>query len=128
MKLIALFEQVTHAGVKDCIETPNMFLFIVNPFELGKAVGKQGSNVKRLEFMLKKKVKVVEFSEERNQFLANLLMPVTEFSIVEEGKKLKIQTINHAARGLIIGRAASNLRFLEDVVRRFYDVEEIIVV
>ena len=59
MRYISLFESLTGAKVKDCIVN-DIVIFIVHENEMGKAIGKQGSNIKRIENILKKKIKLVE--------------------------------------------------------------------
>ena len=48
MRYISLFESLSGAKVKDCIVNDVIF-FIVHENEMGRAIGKQGSNIKRVE-------------------------------------------------------------------------------
>jgi len=128
MKTIMLFENITTAKVKDCVDVETMLIFIVEPLEMGKAIGKKGSNVRKIENLFKRKIKIVEFSSEKTKFLANLLHPATGFEIADEGEIIKIRANDLKTRGYIIGRNATNLRMLEDIVRRYYEVKEIKVI
>ena len=56
MKFMQLFENLTRARLKDCISGEEQLIFIVEENEIGKAIGKGGSNVRRLEDLLKKKI------------------------------------------------------------------------
>ena len=56
MKYMSLFESLTGAKIKDCIVNDTI-IFIVHENEMGKAIGKHGSNIKRVENALKKKIK-----------------------------------------------------------------------
>ena len=49
MKFVSLFESLTGARVKDCIELENGLLFVVEAGEMGKAIGRNGVNIKRVE-------------------------------------------------------------------------------
>ena len=75
MKFMSLCESITGATVKDCIIDDNLVLFIIKEGDIGKAIGKKGFNVKRLEHTLKKKVKMVEFNTEMGTFIGNLMIP-----------------------------------------------------
>ena len=57
MKLITLFESMTGAKVKDCIANDKL-VFVMEENEMGRAIGKNGINIKRLENKLKKKIKL----------------------------------------------------------------------
>jgi len=49
MNYRTIFENVTRAKVKDCFLKDNVFLVIVQENEIGKAIGKNGANIKYLE-------------------------------------------------------------------------------
>ena len=128
MKCISLFESLTRASVKDCIDTPSGLIFIVEPSEIGKAIGKGGANVRKIEGLLKHKIKVVAFDQQKAQFLRNFLYPIVNFDILEEADILKIKCGDLKTRGQIIGRNATALRLSEDILRRYFTLEKIVVV
>ena len=72
---INLFEELTHATVKEVFNS-NGFLIIVNFGDVGKAVGKNGNNIKRYSDMIKERVKIVEYNSDYLMFLKNLIMPL----------------------------------------------------
>jgi len=57
IKYISVFESITNTKLKDCIAEDDRLLFIVEEGQIGKAIGKQGSNIRRLEDLLKKRVR-----------------------------------------------------------------------
>ena len=126
MKLMALFENMTRAKLKDCILDERL-LFIVEENEIGKAIGKKGSNIKRLENMLKKRIKVVEYNSDVLQFIKNLLYPLQTSSMENNDDIISIQA-DTKTKSLIIGRNQQNLKNLISIVRRFFDIAEIKVV
>jgi transcription termination/antitermination protein NusA len=129
MKFISLFESISHAKVKDCFEHSGMLVYIVNPHEIGKAVGKGGSTIKRVEQSLKKKVKVVEYSEDVKQFIRNAVAPVTVQDVSVEDEIVIITPKDHQTRGKLIGRDAAALKFTTMIVQRFFnEVKEMKVV
>ena len=73
MKLMALFESMTGAKVKDCILNDRT-VFVIEENEMAKAIGKKGVNVKKLEGMMKKRIRLVEFSSDLAQFVKNLAL------------------------------------------------------
>jgi len=128
MKFMSLFESITRAKLKDCIVRENFILFIVHPGEIGKAVGSKGSNVRKLERAINKKVKIVEFSPEPVNFIKNLIHPLQVKEITEDEGIYTLTPLDLKTRGMLIGRNASNLRAYEDIVKRYFPVKELKVV
>jgi len=126
MKLMTLFESMTGAKLKDCILNERL-LFIVEENEIGKAIGKKGSNIKRLENMLNKRIKVVEFNQDVLQFIKNLLYPLQTSGIENNDDVIEIKS-DTKTKSLIIGRNQQNLKNLISIVKRFFDIESIKVV
>ena len=127
MKYISIFESLTRAKVKDCIINGTVF-FIVHENEIGKAIGKKGSNIKRIEGILKKRVKVVEFSNDIPWFVQNLIYPLKAKDIKEEGGIVTIYGNDTKTKGMLIGRDRNNINLIIDIVKRHFDVREIKVV
>jgi len=116
MKYISLFETMTRSRVKDCIDNDNL-LFIVDENEIGKAIGKNGSNVKRLTNLLKKKIKVIEFSKDIAQFIRNYIYPLIVEEITSEEGVVTIKSKATKTKGLLIGRDRRNLAALTTIVK-----------
>ncbi|RJQ17038.1 NusA-like transcription termination signal-binding factor [Candidatus Woesearchaeota archaeon] len=127
IKLISLFEKITHAQVKDLF-LQQQPIFVVAPGELGKALGKNKMNLFRLENMLKKRVKVVEFSDSVLQFVLNVIAPLKVTDIKQEDKIIILTGNDMKTRGYLIGRNASNLRNTEAIVKHYFPIDEIKVV
>lgn len=128
MKFMSLFENVTRARLKDCIIKDNMVLFIVQPNEISKAIGSKGGNVRKLENLLKRKVRIAEFAEEPVNFIKNLIHPLQVREITEKEGTYVLTPVDLKTRGMLIGRNASNLRSFEEVVKRYFPVKEIKVI
>ena len=124
MKSMQLFENLTRAKLKDCIANEGL-IFIVEENEIGKAIGKGGSNVHRLEGLLNKRIKIVEFSSDVKQFIRNFIMPLEVKDVNEENGIITIFGPDTKTRGLLIGRDRKNLENLKDVVGRYFTVEDI---
>src|SRR3989344_361926 len=125
MKLMGLFESLTHVALKDCYEDAGSgnLTFIVAEGSVGKAVGKGACNVKRIEGMLNKRVRIVEYSADLCQFVRNMIMPLRVADVSVSDKVVTIRDSDMQTKGLIIGRNAQNLRALEEHVKRHFDIE-----
>lgn len=119
----SLMERISGARVKDCFQDEDTVYFIVAPGEIGKAIGKGGVNIKRVQQELNKKIKVVEFRELVQDFLRNLMYPTAVEEIAEEEEVLVLKDRSAKTKGLLIGRNGKNLKFLNRAVQRFFNKE-----
>jgi transcription termination/antitermination protein NusA len=128
LKVMKLFDDVTKATLKDCFLDREKLVFLVENGELGKALGKNKMNITKLEKMLNRKIKIVEFSPDRLTFIKNYITPLKIDGITEEGDVVTIVGPDTKTKGLLIGIKAQNLRNLEKIVGKYFTVQEIKVV
>ena len=128
MQFISLFEKITRTNAKDCFKQDSKIIFIVNESMAGKAVGKKGANIRKLESLLKKKVKIVEYNDDLVEFVKNIIHPLQAADIKEEDDVVTITPPDSKTRGYLIGREAVNLRGFEEIVKRYFNIKEIKVV
>ena len=125
IKYMALFEKITKTPLKDCIIDENQITFIINNDNIAKAVGKNGSNVKLLERKLGKKIKIVKFDNDCIQLIQNMIYPLNKIKIEKKEKGIIITGEDTKTKALLIGRNSKNLRKLESIIKRFFDIKEI---
>lgn len=128
MQYMSLFENITQAKIKDCILNDDVLIFVTAENQAAKAIGKHGSNVKRLQDILKKKIKIVEFDQDKLKFIKNFIAPLRATEINEENNVISIKGQDTKTRGLLIGKNAKNLETLKSIVKRYFDFEDIKVV
>ena len=126
MKFISLFETLTRSNVKDCIEGDTL-IFVVQQGQLGKALGKNASNIKRLEKVFKRKIKIIGFHEDISMFVKNMIAPFKVENIMQEDRTVIISDPSSQVKGKIIGRSASNLKRYIEITKRYFDIDEIVV-
>ena len=125
MQVMTLFETITQAELKDCIFLDESVLFVVQEAQIGKAIGKQGRNAHQLEKALKRKVKIVEFSPDVVTFIKNLFYPLQTNNVTSEDGTVTVVPVDSRTRGQMIGRNAAYLRWIEDIVKRYFQIKEI---
>lgn len=126
MKFMSLFENLTQAELKDCfVDKNDNVVYVVKENQIAKAIGKHGSNVKRLSEVLNRKIKIVEFNSNLLQFIRNMIHPLDIREITQDGPIVTIVGNDVKTKGLLIGRGAQNLRSLESVVKRYFQIDEI---
>ncbi len=129
IQIRALFESITRTTLKDCFENQDKMLFIVMPGQIRKAIGKERSNIKRVEAKIGQKIKIIEYSANVLDFVIKIIFPLQVNDIVMEEGIITIKGKNKKTNGLIIGSRAQNLRNTESIVQKYYpEVKEIKVV
>ncbi len=114
MRMMSLFQNVTGAVARDCIEDEkqNRVIFVVNTGKMGLAIGKGGMHIKSLQNMVKRNVELVEFDEDPAKFLSNLLnnklISEVKINTRTDGKKQAIVMVDPRKKGIVVGREGRN--------------------
>jgi N utilization substance protein A len=128
MGYIRLFEQVTGAQVKDCLETPEKIIFIVMPGQGSMAIGKGGETATRLRELLKKNVQIIEFADDPKKFLKNIFWSygVQNVEIEDRGKIIHATvTVKPENKARAIGKHGANLDLARRIVNRHFEVNSV---
>jgi len=115
------FENITKSEVRDCIKTDKVIYFIINKGKMAYAIGKGGKTIKNAEKIMKKQIKVFEYSEDEKQFVKNLIPQASK--IETRGKKV-IVTITKE-KGKVIGKNGSNIKILKQILERNSKLKEL---
>ena len=126
LKIIVFFEKITDARLKDYL--PEHSLFIVEQGEMGRAIGKNAANIRKVEQLLKRSVQLVEFNSNPGDFIRRPAHPAEIISVEEHDGIVTIRGRDTKAKGMIIGREHSKLNLLKEIVKRHFPVTDIKVV
>ena len=130
IRLITLFENLTGAGVRDClIDNENgVVYFVIDEGEVGKAIGKNGSSVKNTENLIKKDIKIFEFSDDAEKFIRNLIPQINSVRLkTENGRNAADIWVDKRDKATVIGRDGRNLKVYRELLQRNHAISEIIV-
>jgi len=133
MRLISLFQNVTKATARDCLddEKENRIIFVVNEGKMGLAIGKGGSNTKTLQNILKRNVELVEYFDDPIKFLKNILNPklVNEVKLdtKPDGSSQAIVIVDHGKKGLVVGREGRNAERARLFAKRYFDISSVLI-
>ena len=128
IELINLFEKITNSHVKDCFNNNGIIVFVVKNGEARNAIGIKGRNVNKIEYMIKKKIKIVEYNDDVVKFVRSFLFPIKPSDIKFENDIIEIKADDMKDRGILIGRDRKNLINLKEVVGKYFKVSDIKIV
>ena len=117
---ITLFENLTNSKVKDFLEDEKLIIIVENG-EIGKAVGRQGKNIRMIEGMMHKRLKVIEFNNDPLIFIKNFIYPL-KVEAKLNNDVVEIKSDDRKTKGLLIGRNARNLNELNNLVKSYYNL------
>ena len=133
MRLISLFQNVTKATARDCLddEKQDRVIFVVNEGKMGLAIGKGGSNIKSLQNILKRHVELVEHFDDPIKFLKNILNPkfVNEVKLdtKADGSLHAIVIVDHGKKGLVVGREGRNAEKARLFAKRYFNISNVLI-
>jgi N utilization substance protein A len=133
MRLISQFERLTGAGSRDCVmdERNNRLIFVVNPGEMGLAIGKKGASIKKAMEVMGKKIEVVEYSPSPEQFLKNCFLPAQVTSVVieetDDGPVAHVE-VRPEDRGIAIGKEGKNIFKAKKLALRQHNISDVTLV
>ena len=130
IKLITFFENLTGAPVKDCLidEKTNTIYFLIEEGKIGLAIGKNGNTIKNAERMLKRRIRVIEFSTQVSEFIKKFIPQSVDIRIKSvSGKKIVEIKIEKKDKAFVIGRNGSRLKLYKELLHRNYGVDDVII-
>lgn len=133
MAMIARFEQITGAAAIDIIrdDEGKRIIVVVRAKQLGKAIGRGGVNVKAASDVFGRVVDVVEMAETVEEFVKSALAParVEAVKIIEhrDGNKVASVTVKSEDRGIAIGREGRNVARARILVKRHFDLDNVVI-
>ena len=133
MRLMSLFQNVTGATARDCVEDEkqNRVIFVVNPGKMGLAIGKGGSHIKTLQNIVKRNVELVEYSDDPKVFLKNMLNSklVSEVKLNEraDGTLQAIVLVDAKKKGIVVGREGRNAEKARLLAKRYFGITSVLI-
>lgn len=122
---INFFENFTKVKVKDYFndEQSNKMVFVLQNGEIKKILkNKFGvENIKKLEQKFGKKLRIIEFNDNAALFVRNCVLPLKVDDVIIEEKIITIKSQDREVKSMIIGKHASSLNNLKELVSRYFN-------
>ncbi|MEK6972120.1 MAG: NusA-like transcription termination signal-binding factor [Thermoproteota archaeon] len=131
MRLMSLFQNVTGATARDCIEDEKQdrVIFVVNSGNMGLAIGKGGSHIRTLQNIVKKNIEIVEYSDDPAEFLKNILNSklVSEVKLNKraDGTMQAIVLVDPRKKGIVVGREGRNAEKARLLAKRYFEITNV---
>ncbi len=126
LHFISIFSKITKCTPSNIFKTDFGLVFLVNPFDLGKAIGKNAKNINILKKKFGTDVLVLPDVEDPEAFVRHTLSNVNVISAeIREapGQKVLFLTIDEKDRGLAIGKNGRRIKMIKQILKEKYGVD-----
>ncbi|AEB94148.1 MAG: NusA-like transcription termination signal-binding factor [Metallosphaera sp.] len=132
MRYMSLFQDVTRVTVRDCIidDEGNRIIFMVDPENMGIAIGKGGMNIKKLKKIIGKDIEVVAYSDNLEDLVKNLMSPARVRSVKtidSNSRKTVHVSVDPQDKAIAIGKAGRNVSRAKIILKRYMDIDSVII-
>jgi N utilization substance protein A len=126
MRYINLFERVSRVSTTKVFSYNNQIIYAVPKNKVSLAIGKNAINVKKLNDILRKKIKIVEMpalddNKGIGKFIEAVVAPI-EFNKVEVNDNSVVITAGRQSKASLIGRNRIREKELGDVLKNFFHI------
>ncbi len=130
MRYISLLQDLTGAIARDCIidKDNNRLIFIVQPGDAGKAIGRRGSNINKLRELLNMEIEVVEYAEKLEDLVKNIFAPARVLKVRvarRNGRKVVYVTVDPNDKGRAIGKGGRRVAIARLILKRYFDIDDV---
>jgi NusA-like KH domain protein len=126
MRYINLFSKVSNVSTTNCFIYNNQITYCVPESKVSQAIGKDAVNVRRLNEILRKKIKVIAMPQNENRdeiakFIGKIIEPV-EFNKIEVKDNAVVITAGRMSKAALIGRNRMREKELAEVLKNYFHI------
>jgi N utilization substance protein A len=131
LALMSMFQGMTGAMAKDCIidEKRNRVIFVVAKGQMGLAIGRDGSSVKKIESAVRRPVEVVEWADDVEGLVKSALGAkyVQEVRVSDrlDGTKGVVVVVDSRKKGAVLGLGGRNAEKVRLLARRYFEISNL---
>ena len=127
IRYINLFGKITRVNIQHCFHYNANIIFVVPRQKIAKAVGEEGTNIKKLSEILNRKIKVVPLPDGREdieKFITAIVHPIKFKSLEIKDDTVTINA-GKQSKAALIGRNRSRLNEMEKILDSYFGIKEI---
>ncbi len=124
MRYINLFRKISHVSTTNCFVYNNIIIFAVPRGLISKAIGKDGSNMRKFGEAFGKKVKIIAMpsgKEDIEKFVLDVVSPIT-FNKIEIKDNDVIINAGRQSKAALIGRGRLREQELGIILKMLFGV------
>lgn len=126
IRYINIFSKITKIEAKHCFKYNNQIIFLVNKSAVSKAIGKDADNVKKINRIIGRKIKIISLpSKEEKEiisFTEKLLSPI-ELNKIELKKDILFIDASRINKATLIGRNRLKEKELSKIIKDIFGFE-----
>lgn len=125
MRHLNLFGKITQVGTRFCFDYNDTIIFCVPRQLVSKAIGENGTNVKKISEILRRKIKIIPQPKGIHyvgDFIQAIVSPVM-FRDLEVRDNEIILTAGNQSKAALIGRNKRRLLEMQKIVKDFFGKE-----
>ena len=129
MRYVNLFSRVTKIRTNHCFEYNNAIVFAVPRKLVSRALGRDNENLRRLNHVLGRKVKIVAIPygrEDIENFVSVITYPI-RFKAIEIKDDEAVINAGHQSKAILIGRGKVRLNEMRNVLGQYFGVKKVMV-
>ena len=115
-----MFQTITGSDVTDCLDNIEDIYFVVRENQYGLAVGKSGVKIRHAERLMKKDIRVLEYSPHVKTFITNAIPEAQEITIEDAVVTVRIKKMDRAR---VIGKNGTKIKAISKFLERLFDVK-----
>ena len=122
VRLVGTFERIAGVHVKDCVMDEDTVYFLIEPGRMGRAIGRDGSNIRSVSNALGKKVKVFEYADTPEKLVRNIVPTINSFEMSNEAITISVPVSD---RSTVIGKNGKNIKMMRQFLDRHFNIKNL---
>ena len=122
VRVVSLFERLIGVHVRDCLLDEDTVYFLIEPGMMGKAIGKNGSNIRSVSNALGKRVKIFEYADTPEKLVSNLIHDASAIEIHDGVVSVSVPVSD---RSTVIGKNGKNIKMIRQFLERHFDIKNL---
>jgi N utilization substance protein A len=106
-------------------------IFVVNKGQMGLAIGRGGATIKQLQNVIPRRIELVEYSDNVDEFLKNILNSnmINEIKVNKriDGTKQAIVVVDSKKKGVVVGKDGRNAEKARLLARRYFQISNVLI-
>ena len=124
LRNLNLFGQITRISTRFCFRYNETIFFCVPRRLVSKAVGENGKNVRKINEILGKRIRIIPNPEgihDAREFIKDIINPVNFKSLEFNNREITITPGNMQNKAALMGRHKRRLLELEKIVKDYFN-------